>query len=195
MDMDVIAPVESGMPLDEFLEAMDSEPFELIEGKRIVRMPTGFGSSEAISLLFSALFSFIIHRGLGRVYSETTFILPGTFNPQWVTGSRIPDIMVYMGARIDEYKALHPDRTRPLEIIPDLVVEVVSPTDKYTDVNRKVETYLKDGVRLIWVVDPQARTAMVYAPGQSILLLNEDELLRGGEVVPDFEILLKDVFA
>jgi hypothetical protein len=36
---------------------------------------------------------------------------------------------------------------------------------------------------------------MVYAPGQSILLLNEDEPLRGSEVVPDFEILLKDVFA
>jgi Uma2 family endonuclease len=196
MDMEVVAPVEIGMPLDEFLEAMDSEPFELIDGERIIKMPNVLGPGKAIQALFVALFIYVQQNRLGRVFNEITFILPGKHGPKWVKGSRIPDVMFYAGTRFEDYEAQTPDANlRPIELIPDLVVEVVSPTDKYTDVNRKVEVYLKDGVRLIWVIDPQVRTAMVYAPGQPIIMLNEDDVLRGGDVVPGFEMMLKDVFA
>ncbi|MDX2140777.1 MAG: Uma2 family endonuclease [Chloroflexota bacterium] len=85
-------------------------------------------------------------RKLGRVFSEATFTLPGSYSSNWVKGSRISDVMCYAGTRFEEYEAQTPNAgVRPLELIPDLVVEIISPADKYSDVNRKVEVYLKDG--------------------------------------------------
>jgi Uma2 family endonuclease len=196
MDMEAIALDEVGMPLDEFLEEMDREPFELINGKKIIKMPNVLGPTKAIQAVYIALILFVTQHKLGRVFSEATFTLPGKHGSQWVRGSRIPDVMFYAGTRFEDYEAQTEDANlRPIALIPDLVVEVVSPTDRASDITRKVNAYLKDGVRLIWVIDPQVRTANIYAPGQLIMMLNEDDLLRGGDVIPGFEMLLKDVFA
>jgi Uma2 family endonuclease len=184
------------MPLDEFLEAAEREPFELIDGEKVIKIPNVLGPTKAIQALYLALFLFVAQHKLGRVFSEATFTLPGTHGSNWVKGSRIPDVMFYAGTRFEDYEAQTPDADlRPIELIPDLVVEIISPPDRASDVTRKVNIYLKDGVRLIWVIDPQVRTAMVYAPEQPILMLSESDLLRGGDVVPGFEMLLKDVLA
>jgi hypothetical protein len=74
------------------------------------------------------------------------------------------------------------------------VVEIVSPMDKYTDITRKVDRYLEDGVRLVWVIDPQRRKAAVYAPSQPPLLVNETDMLRGDDIIPGFEIQLAELF-
>jgi Uma2 family endonuclease len=186
-----------GMPLDEFMELSNDQPFELINGERIPKMPNVFGHSEMIRHMFLLLYSQTQAEHLGEVYSETTFILPDVDDDNWVDGSRIPDVMFYANDRIAKYKAENPNhRARPLALVPDLVIEVVSPTDKFSELDEKVDAYLLDGVRLIWVLDPQRRKTTVHAPDleQPQVLKKEDDVLDGGDIIPGFKIALSKLF-
>ncbi len=81
---------------------------------------------------------------------------------------------------------------------PDLAVEVVSPTDKVKAVHRKTLRYIKYGVRLVWMVYPEDRTVEVYNPSESgdavIREVGTDGVLDAGEVLPGFQLALRDVF-
>jgi Uma2 family endonuclease len=194
--MQAEAPIKIGYTLADFLEESNTQPFELINGERIEKVASVFGHSKVIQKLFSAILSRILQFGLkGEVYNELTFILPGSYRANWVEGLRIPDVMYFAGDRIAQYEAANPDHNeRPLELIPDFVAEVVSPNDKYTDINKKVDVYLQDGVRLIWVLDPFLRQAVVYAQGQKPLHFASGDVLDGGDVILDFTISLDDLF-
>lgn len=185
-----------GMPLSEFLEQSNEQPFELINGERIVKMPNVAGHSEMIRALFLALYLFVKSKLLGEVYSETTFVLPDADESNWVSGSRIPDIMYYARNRISEYKASNPDwRGKPFAIVPDFVIEVVSPTDKFSDLDAKIDAYLADGVRLIWVIDPQRRKAFIHAPDmEQPRYLAGNAVLDGEDVIPGFQVELAKLF-
>lgn len=194
--MQAEAPIKTGYTLADFLEESNAQPFELINGERIPKVASVFGHSKVIQKLFSAILSRILLFGLkGDVYSELTFILPGSYRANWVEGSRIPDVMFFVDDRIAQYETATPDHNeRPLELIPDFVAEVVSPNDKYTDINKKVEVYLQDGVRLIWVLDPFLRQAVVYAAGQRPEHFASGDTLDGGGVIPEFSIGLDELF-
>lgn len=184
-----------GMPLDEFLEAVEAQPFELINGEHFSKLPQIFGHSICVRDLFVRLDQFVVSRKLGEVYSNTTFILVDRIDTSWVIGSRIPDLMVFIGSRIADYKKNTPNhRNHPLALVPDLVIEVVSPNDKVSELDAKIDAYLLDGVRLIWVIDPQRYKATVYAPDmEQPLHLNVNGVLDGGDVLPEFKLALADV--
>ncbi|MBA3869322.1 MAG: Uma2 family endonuclease [Anaerolineae bacterium] len=185
-----------GMPLAEFMEAVEAQPFELINGERRIKLPNVFGHSKVIRLLFLLFYQFTQLKREGEVYTETTFIMPNKADTNWVEGSRIPDLMYFAGTRIADYEAQNPDHnTRPLALVPDLVIEVVSPNDKVSELDEKIDAYLLDGVRLIWVVDPQRRKATVYAPDmEQPLHLNVNGMLDGDDVLPEFQVALADIF-
>jgi Uma2 family endonuclease len=78
-------------------------------------------------------------------------------------------------------------------VAPDLVAEVVSTHDLFSDVMEKVEEYLEAGVPLIWVIDPETRSAQVFrAQGRPSHLHEQDEL-EGEDSVPGFRIRLDDI--
>jgi Uma2 family endonuclease len=184
-----------GMPLNEFMEAVEAQPFELINGERRIKLPNVFGHSEVIRFLFLLLYQFTKLKGEGEVYSETTFIMPDRIDSNWVIGSRIPDLMVFIGNRIADYKSKTSSyRSHPLALVPDLVIEVVSPNDKVVELDEKIDAYLLDGVRLIWVIDPQRRKATVYAPDmEQPHHLTINDVLEGGDVLPGFAVKLVDI--
>lgn len=185
-----------GMPLDEFIRESNDQMFELINGERKPKLPTVAGHNDVIRTLFLALY---MHAGtgqLGEVFSEATFILPDAYDANWVAGSRTPDVMFYTGTQIADYKARTPDwRERPYPIVPDFVAEVVSPTDKYSDIDEKVDAYLLDGVRLIWLLDPQRRKTRIHtADAEQTVRLTNDARLDADEVIPGFQIALSKLF-
>jgi Uma2 family endonuclease len=189
--------VRVGMPLDEFMRLGRKQSFELINGEKIYKAVTGLGHSEAIRLLFRSLDGYALSNG-GEAYSETTFILPDMVDEtDRVTGSRIPDLMYFAGTRVADYKKAHPQHiNRPIALIPDFVIEIISPTDIYTKLDEKIDAYLADGVRLIWVIDPQRRKAVVYAADkEQPYHLRSDGVLDGEDVLPDFRIQLSQLFA
>jgi Uma2 family endonuclease len=128
---------------------------------------------------------------------EATFILPERDAPDWVRGSRTPDLLFFAAERIARYLATFPDwQGKPYTIVPDLVVEVVSPNDSADQVTEKVDLYLADGVREIWVVYPAAGTIMIYAPdSETVRLLRRDSMLGDSDVLPGFQLPLHDLFS
>jgi Uma2 family endonuclease len=185
----------SAMPMQEFIQRSEQDgAFELINGEIVPKMPTVSGHSKYGKRLYLALLP-LEQRGLGEVHQEATFTL--TDNPDWVRGSRIPDVMFILQSTLVEFRNTVPDAdSKPFILVPELVIEIVSPTDNYSDVLKKVRQFLADGVRLVWVIDPQVQEVMVYTQGskQQITLSGDDTLTADG-VLPDFALKIADLFA
>ena len=77
---------------------------------------------------------------------------------------------------------------------PDFAAEVISPSDRYSDVAEKVQEWLKAGTRMVAVVNPRDRTVSVHTT-DTVATLNEDDTLDGGEVVPGWRLPVADIFA
>lgn len=187
---------QMGMSLADFLEEAHNQPFDLINGKRMRLTPETetAGHGEVVRTLFLTLDQYA-SKQTGQVFTKATCIFTAWNDRNRVTGSRTPDIMFYVGQRLAEYKAANPDwRERPFALVPDMV-EVISPTDKYTEVNEKIDAYLQDGVRLVVVIDPVQQKITVHgADLETPLVLRGDTRLEGGDVLPDFQLELKDLF-
>lgn len=77
---------------------------------------------------------------------------------------------------------------------PDLAVEVISPSDRYTDVEQKVAEWLDAGARTVVIVNPRNRTIKVHRPGQAVEVLAEHEVFDGGEIVAGFQLAVRRLF-
>ena len=80
-----------------------------------------------------------------------------------------------------------------LRVAPDLAVEVLSPTDRAGEMAHKVGEYLAVGVRLLWVVDPEKATVVVYRPGAPPRSVRLDGALEGEDVLPGFSCPLREL--
>ena len=120
---------------------------------------------------------------LGTVLTPTGFVL-----------SRNPDTV-----RAPDGAYLRTDRMNLgsgyVEGAPDLAIEVLSPDDPQEYVREKVAEWLEAGARAVWVVDPDERAVTVHERHRKPKHLAETETLRGGSLLPDFEMSVADIFA
>lgn len=181
------------MTIEEFVRLYDEEgPFELIDGERIILSPPKAGHVVVTRNIFLAVHGFATEHDLGETFSEGPFVEIDI--PAWVTGSRVPDVMFYAKERFERYKAENPDwADKPFVLVPDLVVEVISSNDRYTDVSHKVDKYLEDGVKLVWIADQKYRT-MTVRTGNEYVTLTEADTLTGGDVLPGFSLKVASIF-
>ncbi len=186
--------LRQGMSLDDFMRQSHQQPFELINGKRLDKMPTGYLHGVVLRMIFRLLDTFATQYGLGEVYQEMTFI--SEEHPDWVRGSRVPDIMFYEKIRIEKYLATVVNKSLPLAIVPDLVIEILSPTDQILDVQDKTNLDLDNGVKLIWLIDPMNRGALVYrADVMRPQRFGTDGTLTAETLLPNFALELEKVWA
>ncbi len=82
-----------------------------------------------------------------------------------------------------------------VERAPDFAIDVLSPDDRAARVLDRVQFYLRAGVRLVWVVDPEGRTVFVYRPGAAPEEHRAPDLLDGRPVLSDFALPLTDLFS
>lgn len=128
---------------------------------------------------------YVLQHDLGRVYAADTGFWLGT-DPDTV---RAPDAAFI---RKDRVPKQYPKSY--LRIVPDLVIEVISPDDRHRQVLDKVGQWLEAGCRLVWVVDPPNRTVHVYRPGKTVEVLHDTDLLDGEDVVPGFSLPVARIF-
>ena len=179
------------MTIVDFSRLYEEQPFELIYGEKFALSPNVAGPNRIAKRIFRGLAPFE-DQGVGEVFMEAPFVLADTSD--WVKGSRVPDVMFFRAERLALYRASTPDwQDKPYVLVPDLVVEVVSPTDNYSAVNLKIEAYLADGVRLVWVLDPQRKRTSVYA-GERHVTLGAGDILDGGDVIPGLRLKLDELF-
>jgi Uma2 family endonuclease len=123
--------------------------------------------------------------GAGRVYAaETGFRIAS--DPDTV---RAPDVAFVSAARVSD-----PEPVGFFVGAPDLAVEVLSPDDRPGEVLAKVADWLNGGARMVWVIDPERRSARVFAADGSEELLAIDGVLHGSDVLPGFTCPLAAVF-
>jgi Uma2 family endonuclease len=184
-----------GMSIADFVRLYDQDgPFELIDGERIPLVPGVAEHTELIKLIYKLLLAYEQKMQSVSVYSEAPYVL--VYSPDWVTGARIPDVMAYAAQRMENYKAQTPDwGKKPYVLVPDLCIEVISSNDVYSEVDAKVERYLADGVRLVWVFNPRTSSVRVHnANSIQSVRLTQEHTLDGGDVLPDFALPVRDVF-
>jgi len=83
---------------------------------------------------------------------------------------------------------------RFLDVAPELIVEVMSPGDYWSEVMEKLEEYFAIGVQMVWVADPRRRQVYVYHSLTETERFNADETLSGGEVLPGFQAPVAELF-
>ncbi len=89
-----------------------------------------------------------------------------------------------------------PDRRAPKKIFPNppaLIAEVLSPTDRWPDVERKLHDYLEAGVKEVWVVDPEERMVWVHTPDRQHRVFSESDRLTS-PLLPGFDVLVAEFF-
>lgn len=186
---------QQGMSLADFTLQYEQQPFELIDGEVIPMAPLKYGHTRITKQIYDRFFLWThLNKGFGTVFSEGTFVLED--QPDWVKGSRAPDVMFYIQKRLDEYHDATPNyQDKPIALVPDIVVEVIFPTDKYSDVVRKVEVYLEDGVKIVWVVDPKRQSVAEYTQANpNGVTRRNDDILSGGEIATGFELKVSEIF-
>jgi Uma2 family endonuclease len=167
----------------------DGQKYERVDGEMRVS-PAGARHGAVSMALGARLWTFVTDRKLGHVFeSSTGFRWPGR-KPERPDNVRSPDVSFVAIGRF-------PGESRPVGFVafaPDLAVEVLSPNDRWSEVFEKVGEYLDAGTRLVWVIDPEKRTAAVYRSATDVRTLGETDALDGEDVVPGFVCQLKDAF-
>jgi Uma2 family endonuclease len=165
----------------------DGRRYELIRGELNVMTPAGARHGRITNTITFLLTQYVRQHNLGTVYAaETGFKLHE--NPDTV---RAADAAFVAQARI-------PTDGEPegyWAITPDLVVEVVSPSDAAPEVHEKAIDWLSTGCRLVWIVYPTAQTVTQYRSLQDVQILTAGETLDGGDVLPGFSCPVRDIFA
>lgn len=184
-----------GMTLEEFIRRSDEEGrFELIDGGIQPKMPTVLGHGSIIDTLSWLLNTLIRTHKLGKLFVEAPYVT--RYDSHWVKGCLVPDLMFVSALRYDAYRTEESDwAAKPLILVPDFVIEVVSPNDAYNALEDKVRRYMAEGVRMVWVVDPQNKMVAVRLLHSNIQTYYEGEMpIGGGDVLPQLAICANDIF-
>ena len=172
---------------DELLQQPDDGfRYELVKGELVKMAPAGSEHGKLAMRLGWRLAQHVESQNLGNVYAaETGFQLAS--NPDTV---RAPDVAFVRQERVaeaGEVRGFWPGA-------PDLAVEVVSPGDTYAEVEDKVLDWLDAGTLMVAVVNPRQRTVTIYRSRADIVILTQDDLLDGNNVVPGWILPIRELF-
>lgn len=170
---------------DELLAMGDIGPCELIEGRIVPMSPTG-GKHAIYEINFAQhIKTFVKQHGLGQVMGGEVGVYTRR-NPDTV---RAADVAFMSNERTARWK-----QQGFLDIAPDLVVEIMSPDDRWSEVTTKLREYFGIGVRLVWVADPDTKTVYVYRSLTDVREFTEKDTLPGDEVLPGFTMPVTNLF-
>lgn len=187
MSGEPVETIEALLTVEEFerLPEVNEYRVELVRG-RLVREPRPGAEHGCLTAeLVARLHTHVRERGLGRVATETGFLLAD--DPPTVRG---PDVAFIAAERIRAEGV----PTGFWRFAPDIAVEVVSPANSASEIQQKVLEYLAAGSRLVWVVDARSRSVTVYRHRNEIRVLMEGDALDGADVLPDFRLEIADLF-
>lgn len=156
---------------------------ELVDGT-LVEKPMGSRESRIAAIIVYLLNAFVLPRKLGSVFGPD-----GMF--RLFSGRvRLPDVAYASFERLPEGSA----DTAVITAAPELAVEVLSPGNTVAEMKFKRQEYFTSGVRLVWLVDPETRSVAVYTGPDAFTTRASEELLDGGDVLPGFSVLVRDLF-
>ena len=172
--------------VEEYMKLPDNgKHYELIEGELIEMPGPNINHGRITNRLSVSLTNYITNSGqnFGEIFSNMAVILSPKTAP-------LPDVVFIRAEKINKFEG-----SQVFSGVPDLAIEVISPTDKWSEIIAKVKLYQSYQVTLVWVVDPFDKSVFIYRPDQATRLLFAGDDLSGEEILPGFTLPVKDLFA
>jgi Uma2 family endonuclease len=184
---------QRGISLDEWMRLLSAGRYEVIDGEVIKLSPPTLMHIRIAHRLFRSMDPVVQEGNLGELWLEAPYVLDEDDRTNWVYGSKLPDVSFVERKRFDECVAKFGEKG-PIRLAPDLVIEIVSPNDSYTEVNEKIANYLRYGVQLAIIVDAQQRVIRTHTPevpdGRT---LYDGDTLTTDPVIPGWSATVADI--
>ncbi|RME51591.1 MAG: Uma2 family endonuclease [Caldilineae bacterium] len=185
MVTEAIAPQTRPITGEELAMMDDVGPCELVEGRIAPMVPTGDEHGGVEITLGALLHNFAKTHNLGKVRVGEVGIYIRR-NPDTV---RAADILFISNERYAQK-----GESAYLDVAPDLVVEIMSPGDVWSNVMQKLREYLGIGVRVVWIVDPPSRSVYAYRALTDVREFTAGDALSGDDVLPGFSVKVSEIF-
>lgn len=166
----------------------ETNRYELLDGELIVTMSPGWMHSRLASEIARLMGNYAVERDLGDVTVES-----GHYSPFDRGTLLLPDV-----AFTRRERAPAPNLAPFAPMMPDLAVEIVSPSQSIAQIRRKARVYLRHAVTMVWILRPKAQSAEVWTIATdglpSGVTIDIDGDLPGGTLLPGFNLPLKALF-
>jgi Uma2 family endonuclease len=177
----------SKLSLDDFLSLPESDDrYELVNGELKPKVSPKFKHSKTQGRLYRLLDDWCEQQQIGRVLPEWGVVLQRSGN-DWVP---VPDL-TYVS-----YQRLSPewDEDAPCPVLPELVIEIISPGQSFGELTEKAEDYLNAEIDRVWVVDPQAQSVTIFRKDRGFETLRNDQLINDS-LLPELELRVAYLFS
>ena len=172
---------------EELLAMGDVGRCELVEGRIVYMSPTGYKHADYESNFDEHLKTFVKQKKLGKVFVGEVGIYIHR-DPDTVRGADVAFVS-------NERYSKRSQESGFLDVAPDLVVEIMSPDDRWSEVKQKLREYFSVGVKVVWVADPADRTVYAYRSLTDVREFTEADTLTGDEdVLPGFSMPVAKLF-
>ena len=162
----------------------EGRKYELLDNQ-LLMSPVSLTHSVTCVRLVVLLSNHVQRQHLGEVFDSS---MGFQLSPDTVLS---PDVSFISCDRLNSL-AGSPDKF--LEGAPELVIEVLSPSDRRRMIDGKIDLYFEHGVRMAWVADPKKQEITIRVPGSEKKLIGLNAVLTGGNVLPKFKCRLSDIF-
>ena len=165
----------------------DGYRYELVRGELRKMAPAGNEHGEIAGYITTSLGPHVMQNRLGKMYTAE----PGFFLAREPDHVRAPDVAFVRRERIEaigRQAGYWPEA-------PDLAIEVISPNDRYTEVDEKAADWLAAGTRMVVVVNPRNKTVKVHRSPTDVATLTIADILDGSDVVLGWQMPITEIFA
>jgi Uma2 family endonuclease len=183
------APLEkTAITLDDLMSI--SERVEIIDGEMIEMTAAGIAHQLIVSNIFRALDAYVIAHDSGAVFPDgLTYLMRSPSSG--LKDSYVPDVSFIRKANIPH--DLDPEKPHPG--VPDLAVEVISPSEGADQVQRKVRTYLDKGTEQVWIVYPTARELhQFHRDSDTVRIYKGSQTIETETLFPELQLTTNVVF-
>ncbi|MPZ22311.1 MAG: Uma2 family endonuclease [Dehalococcoidia bacterium] len=182
----MVATEKKPMTADELLAMPDDGTrYELVKGELRKMAPASGEHGYVAGRITQMIAAFVEQNDVGHIYvADTGYRLAS--NPDTV---RAPDFAFVHKGRVAGFRGPGFGRGAP-----DLVVEVLSPSNTAAEMTERVEQYLDAGCKLLWVVDPDSRSVTIWSADRTARLLHGADDIDGGDVLPGFSCPISRFF-
>ena len=171
--------------LEEYLLIPDSKPYhELMDGEVYEKPMPNRRHGKLVVFLIQALANYLERTREAEVVTE---VRHHDTDDDWVF---LPDINVTLRSRIAGHSM-----EGLVTVLPDLAIEVLSPDDRPGRLHRRIEHYMRSGVPLVWVIDPEEERVTVWKPGEPMTSFAPPQTLSAAPVLEAFELDLEELFS
>lgn len=179
---------QPGNPTAQGTALLDDEPFyEVVDGKIVELAPMGAHEGWLAAELVGYLISFARQHRLGRVVPEVLFDLGPALQRK-----RRPDVAFVSYARWPRQRGV--PHAEAWDVVPNLAVEVVSPSNTWDEMVNKVAEYFRAGVEGVWVIFASQEQVYVYDSPTQVRILTRADALTGEPVLPGFRLPVAALF-